>query len=304
MGNNKVSEKAVWEGSITSDNDTPSMASQMHTQSQMMFCYKCNQVIPGNSTFCPYCQIKLFVECPKCNAKYSSQYPACYQCGTIREEYLQMQRIEIERKVVIERENRRQQELDEHKRLEEQRRKKEAEEEKERQKELMRRKAQEEIRREQELIITSQEFNDAYSYLCELIERKNKFNKEQDKRLFRRLKFIGLLFIIGLIFIKHLPEAIKLIVALLPFFSFLSFIGIKHIKDCKTLHQYCPQTRDFSNQLTQEIVDRVSKYIAHHDLNLNCGIFKDHIVKEIVKTYKAFKNRKSKNELSAKNVNN
>ncbi|MEE1190142.1 MAG: hypothetical protein UHN41_05200 [Bacteroidales bacterium] len=68
MSNNKVSEKAVWEGSISPDNDTPSIGSQMQAQPQMMFCYKCNNVIPGNSTFCPYCQIKLFTECPKCGA--------------------------------------------------------------------------------------------------------------------------------------------------------------------------------------------------------------------------------------------
>ena len=124
MSNNKVSEKAIWEGSITPDNETPSWASQMQSQPQMIFCYKCNNVIPGNSTFCPYCQIKLFVECPKCGAKYSSQYPACSQCGTNREEYLRVQRREQERKAAIERENRRQREIAEQKRLEEERKRK------------------------------------------------------------------------------------------------------------------------------------------------------------------------------------
>ena len=95
---NKVSEKAIWEGSISPDNNTPSWASQNQAQPQMMFCYKCNNVIPGNSTYCPYCQIKLFTECPKCGVKYSSQYPACSQCGTNRQEYLQAQRREQERK--------------------------------------------------------------------------------------------------------------------------------------------------------------------------------------------------------------
>ena len=92
--NNKVSEKAIWEGSISPDNDVPSWGSQMQTQPQMMFCYKCNNVIPNNSKFCPYCQIKLFTECPKCGTSYSSQYPACGQCGTNREEYLRVQKIE------------------------------------------------------------------------------------------------------------------------------------------------------------------------------------------------------------------
>lgn len=94
MHDNKVSEKVIWEGSITPDNDTPSFATQMQNQPQMMFCYKCNNVIPGNSNYCPYCQVKLFAECPKCGAKYSSQYPACSQCGTNREEYLRVQKIE------------------------------------------------------------------------------------------------------------------------------------------------------------------------------------------------------------------
>ena len=94
MNDNKVSEKAIWEGSITPDNDIPSLGAQMQSQPQMMFCYKCNNVIPSNSAFCPYCQVKLFTECPKCGVKYSSQYPACNQCGTNREEYLRVQRTE------------------------------------------------------------------------------------------------------------------------------------------------------------------------------------------------------------------
>ncbi|MEE0888673.1 MAG: hypothetical protein U0L57_00500 [Bacteroidales bacterium] len=107
MGNNKVSEKAVWEGSISPDNDTPSIGSQMQTQSQMMFCYKCNNVIPANSKFCPCCNIELYTTCPKCGVKYSSQYSICSQCGTNREDYLRAQRREQERKEAIERENRR-----------------------------------------------------------------------------------------------------------------------------------------------------------------------------------------------------
>lgn len=110
MGNNKVSEKAIWEGSIPPDNDTHSIGSQMQTQSQMMFCYKCNNVIPANSKFCPCCNIELYTTCPKCGVKYSSQYSICSQCGTNREDYLRAQRREQERKAALERENRRRQE--------------------------------------------------------------------------------------------------------------------------------------------------------------------------------------------------
>ena len=164
---NKVSKKAIWEGAISPDNDTPSIGSQMQTQPQMMFCYKCNNVIPGNSTFCPYCQIKLFVECPKCGTKYSSQYPACNNCGTNREEYLRAQRREQERKEAIERENRR-------KRLEEERQKKEAEAERERQ-ELLRRYEQQEneraYRKENDEIMKTKEYETTYSLINEALKR-------------------------------------------------------------------------------------------------------------------------------------
>ena len=94
-----VSEKAVWEGDITSDEITArSPQIQRQTQSQMMFCYKCNNVIPGDSKFCPYCQTELYVICPKCGVKYSSQYPICNQCGTNRQEYLKWQREEETRR--------------------------------------------------------------------------------------------------------------------------------------------------------------------------------------------------------------
>lgn len=177
MGNNKVSEKAVWEGSISPDNN-PSIASQMQTQPQMMFCYKCNNVIPGNSTFCPYCQIKLFVECPKCGAKYSSQYPACGQCGTNREDYLRAQRREQERKAARERENRRRQEIEERKR-------KEAEEEKERQRRIKAYREQERLKPQKEAynaenkkIMASDEYRTTYLLLSKAIEA---FGRKEEK---------------------------------------------------------------------------------------------------------------------------
>ena len=177
MRDNKVSKKAIWEGAISPDNDTPSIGSQMQTQSQMMFCYKCNNVIPSDSTFCPYCQIKLYTECPKCGASYSSQYPACSKCGTNREEYFQIQRREAERKAAIERENKRRQEIEERKRLEEERKRKEAEEEKERQKRIEAYREQERLRPQKEAynaenkkIMASDEYRTTYLLLSKAIE--------------------------------------------------------------------------------------------------------------------------------------
>lgn len=133
MVDKNVSDKVVWENGVTPDNDfTPAMSqprSEFHpySQPQMMFCYKCNNVIPGNSNYCPYCQIKLLTECPKCGVKYSSQYPVCNQCGTNRLEYLELEKKEQERKAAIVRENIRQREIQERYRLEEERKRKEKE---------------------------------------------------------------------------------------------------------------------------------------------------------------------------------
>lgn len=176
MRDNKVSKKAIWEGAISPDNDTPSIGSQMQAQPQMMFCYKCNNVIPGNSTFCPYCQIKLFTECPKCGTKYSSQYPACNNCGTNREEYLRAQRREQERKEAIERENRR-------KRLEEERRRKEAEAEKERQERLKKYEEKARYHKENAEIKKTKEYETTHSLVSKAFINANKEYDERYKKI-------------------------------------------------------------------------------------------------------------------------
>ena len=116
--NDKISEKAVWDELVPSEDEKTSSASfGQSAQAQMMFCYKCNQVIPANSAFCPWCQTELFVTCPKCGNQYSSQYPACNQCGTnlkvyireqerLKEQRLEKQRKEEERKRVEEEQRR------------------------------------------------------------------------------------------------------------------------------------------------------------------------------------------------------
>lgn len=167
---NKVSEKAIWEGSISPDNNTPSIASQMQAQPQMMFCYKCNNVIPANSKFCPCCNIELFTTCPKCGVKYSSQYSICSQCGTNRLEYLQMQRKEQERIERLKRVERiRQEELERER------------QEAERQKRLKRLEQQEKERKQKETylndndeIMKTKEYETIYSLVKEALETYNK----------------------------------------------------------------------------------------------------------------------------------
>ena len=252
--NNKVSEKAVWEGSITPDNDTPSFGSQIQAQPQMMFCYKCNNVIPNNSTFCPYCQIKLFTECPKCGVKYSSQYPACNQCGTNREEFLQMQRREAERKAAIERENRRRQETEERKR-------KEAEEEKERQERLKRyereaseRQQEEAYIKENEEIKKTKEYKDTYSLLSKAIENHRKRSIDMQWII---APLFTIIVMFTLFWVRSVLGFILLIV--LPFFSD-SIIDKANLKKFqKNLQKYISRNSNYNNRIvTPKLIDMVS----------------------------------------------
>lgn len=186
MHDNKVSENAIWEGSITPDNDTPSIGSQMQSQPQMMFCYKCNNVIPGDSKFCPCCKIELYTVCPNCGAKYSSQYQICNQCGTDRLEYLQLQREEQERIEKIKREERIRQEKLERERQEVERKQKEAAAERERQENLRRYEQQENERKQKEAYLKEndeiKETNEYKTTYSLLIEASNAFDKKCRKR--------------------------------------------------------------------------------------------------------------------------
>ena len=49
-----------------------------------MICYNCSNVIPADSLYCPCCGIKLYVDCPNCGHRYSSQYKICNHCGADR----------------------------------------------------------------------------------------------------------------------------------------------------------------------------------------------------------------------------
>ena len=163
---NKVSEKAIWEGSIPSENENTQFSSFQQSQPQMMFCYKCNNVIPGNSKYCPCCKVELFTTCPKCGAKYSSQYHICNQCGTDRDEYLQAQQREQERIEARKREERLQQE-----RIKQEKIEKERQEALERQRhEDFRRREREKYERKKEQIMNTEEYKSTYSVLKKALE--------------------------------------------------------------------------------------------------------------------------------------
>lgn len=53
-----------------------------------MVCFRCNEIIPGEAEFCPFCGMPQYVTCPRCGLRYLAQYPNCYKCGTNREDYL------------------------------------------------------------------------------------------------------------------------------------------------------------------------------------------------------------------------
>lgn len=63
-----------------------------YTSSKTTVCYSCGEVIPSDSKFCPYCSKELYVTCPQCGNTYSSQFPACNQCGTNRVKYYEREK--------------------------------------------------------------------------------------------------------------------------------------------------------------------------------------------------------------------
>ena len=62
-------------------------------------CYACGEIIPADSKFCPYCSKRLYVTCPKCGHKYSSQFPACNQCGTNRIKFIEIDKMKKDGKL-------------------------------------------------------------------------------------------------------------------------------------------------------------------------------------------------------------
>ena len=89
-GVDRVTGLANYSSYGTSDyqgTNTSHYNSSYNSSPKTMVCYACGEIIPVNSEYCPYCRKKLFETCPKCGAKYSSQYRVCNKCGTDRAQY-------------------------------------------------------------------------------------------------------------------------------------------------------------------------------------------------------------------------
>lgn len=99
-GTDRVSGLGDYVGYKPSGNKSMHACGQMNYDSSDGFsiCWKCEQIIPKDAKFCPYCSTALVVSCPKCGKNYSSQYPSCPQCGTNRENFLEQKRREEIRK--------------------------------------------------------------------------------------------------------------------------------------------------------------------------------------------------------------
>lgn len=98
-GVDRVTGLANYNGYGTSDYqgaNTSHYDSSYNSSPKTMVCYACNEIIPSNSEYCPYCKKKLYETCPKCGATYSSQFKVCNKCGTDRREFLNRQRKEEE----------------------------------------------------------------------------------------------------------------------------------------------------------------------------------------------------------------
>lgn len=278
---NKVSEKAIWEGSIPSENENTQFSSFQQSQPQMMFCYKCNNVIPGNSKYCPCCKVELFTTCPKCGAKYSSQYHICNQCGTDRDEYLQAQRIEQEKKEAVEREMRRKKEIEERKR-------KEAEAERERQ-EILRRYEQEANKKKQKNayiaenneITKTAEYKSAYFAIEEILGNALEMHNKKYKLISILTGLSIVLPLIPIILFPIIcigsPDAgffIAIGILFIPLIVLVILCNIvyndrtRYLKKCYT--QYISDKDDYDEGLlTQDLID-MAKYQGFDRLSDCC----------------------------------
>lgn len=266
MSNNivdkNVSDKVVWENGVTHDNDfTPTMSqpqSEFHSQSQKMFCYNCNNVIPADSKCCPYCQIELYVTCPKCGAKYSSQYPACNQCGTNRLEYIETQKREKERIEARKREERLRQEKLELERKEQER------------KEALERQEREAHWRQEcaikEQIINTKEYQSTYSALKESLES---FRRKHIMTIVLTIAFAALYMVVYKSLGRGEPEG-----ALVIIHCFIIPLGL-------TLGILLPI---YSLTNTEKREQHIIKYISTHNYDYDKDML-NYVLKEMRNTF-------------------
>lgn len=125
----KIAQTSIEESSINFD-ERDHLAHILKTLNQTgyMLCYNCHKIIPSDSEYCPFCGNLLFITCPKCEHRHSSEYPICNKCGTDRKTYI------VEQKRLEQQEVEEQRRRSEQQRIEEQRRR--DAEEKRRQEEL------------------------------------------------------------------------------------------------------------------------------------------------------------------------
>lgn len=67
-----------------------SVASIPVSQRQMMgnkICPFCQEIIPSDADYCPFCSKKQEETCPCCGHVYPANFPVCPKCGTNREQY-------------------------------------------------------------------------------------------------------------------------------------------------------------------------------------------------------------------------
>lgn len=249
MHDNKVSEKVIWEDYVGPDNDDTPIVPQVQTQPQMMFCYKCNNIIPQDSKFCPYCQTELYVTCPKCGLKYSSQYPMCNQCGTNRTEYLLLQRKEQERIETRKREEAKRQRENE-RRLKE---------------------AQEVYKTENENIVKTEEFQILYSLLTESLSH------------FRTRWIIGIVLLIvatilsftSLFFSNIIPQSWSWVVFFIPIITngFLlalyHFVAYKEEKKSKFIVRYMYRKVGYDKDMFEYVIKHDQVEVELHRLCIN-----------------------------------
>lgn len=82
--------------SLGDQSNYTSQSNNVYASPNTMVCYACSEIISANSEYFPYCSTQLYVTCPKCGNKYSSQFPACNKCGTNRVKYLKKLKAEEE----------------------------------------------------------------------------------------------------------------------------------------------------------------------------------------------------------------